>query len=145
MDFVFTKATQLIGQAALDFVNDNFEVILVDDTNTCIADRDAATIDAITTLGELAGTGYARKALASKAMTLDNPNNQSFFDAADTAYTAINAGTAEAALIYKKVNDDTDSIPVLFLDGGQFPMVTNGGNITVQWQATGLCKLGSPA
>ena len=140
MDFVFTKATEQILKGAIDFVNDDIRVILVDNTNTALADRDAATISGITTLGELAGTGYARKSLANQAVVQDDPNDQSYFDADDVGYTGINAGTAEAALVYKHVTSDADSIPLFYLDGGQFPIVTNGSDVTIQWTATGLMK-----
>src|SRR5688572_1578000 len=44
--------------------------------------------------GELSGTGYARQTLAGKTLAYDAANDRVEFDANDTVFTGINAGTA---------------------------------------------------
>lgn len=140
-NLMFTKATELLLSGSLDFANDDIRIALVDATTTAVADRDAATLSGISTLGEIAGTGYVRKVLANTVVNRDDPNNQSEFDADDVLWSAINAGTAVAAIIYKHVTNDTDSIPLIYIDEGDFPIVTNGSDATIVWDAEGIMKV----
>jgi len=96
---------------------------------------------------ELSGTGYTggfggsgRKALASRAVTQDDTNDWSYFDAADVVWTAINAGTAAYAIVIKEITDDTAS-PILVVVDVSPDIVTNGGDYTIQWATDGICKI----
>lgn len=100
--------------------------------------------------GELAGTGYTggfggagRKALASKTFTEDDANDRAEFDAADVTWTAINAGTAAQASIIDETGaaDDTGVEVVANIDDGGFPVATNGGDLTIAWNAEGILQL----
>lgn len=100
--------------------------------------------------GELSGTGYTggfggagRKALASKTYTEDDANDRAEFDAADLTWTAINAGTVAQANILDETgaSDDTGTEVVANIDTGGFPVVTNGGDLTIAWNAEGIIQL----
>src|SRR5512146_1743544 len=80
--------------------------------------------------GELSGTGYTRKTLASKTLTYDTANDRVAWDAADITWTAITAGTAAQATLWDNT-PSTDFSRRLFLnvDTGGFPVVTNGGDL----------------
>jgi len=140
-NIVYTQATKEIGDGNIDWINDDIRVILVDNSTTADTEEDAATISGFTTLGELSGTGYSRKVLASKAVNKDDANNRTEFDAADVVYTSINAGTAQAAIIYKHVTNDTDSIPLMYIDQTDFPIITNGGDVTLNFNVEGILQL----
>lgn len=90
---------------------------------------------------ELSGTGYVRKTLASLATSLDNVNDRSELDAADVTWTAIDAATAKAAILYAFVTNDADSWLIGYIDTGGFPIVTNGGDVTLQWNAEGIVQI----
>lgn len=92
-------------------------------------------------LGELSGTGYTRKTLASKTATADTSNARAEFDADDVAWTGINAGTAAGLIILRFVTTDADSPLIGYIDTGGFPITTNGGDVTVQWNAEGIIQL----
>lgn len=89
--------------------------------------------------GELTGTGYARQTLGSKTLTYDAANDRVEWDAADVTFTAINAGTAAQATYFQNVGA-VDSARRLWLnvDTGGFPVVTNGGDLTIQHNAEGI-------
>ena len=91
--------------------------------------------------GELSGTGYVRKTLASKTLTYDTANDRVEWDAADITWTAINAGTAQRATYYDN-SQSTDVSRRLWLnvDTGGFPIVTNGGDLTIQHNAEGIAQ-----
>jgi hypothetical protein len=59
------------------------------------------------------------------------------FDAADVTFTAVTAGsTLEAVVIYKDTGVAGTSPLIAYIDTiTGFPLATNGGDITVQWDA----------
>lgn len=98
--------------------------------------------------GELSGTGYAagfggagRKTVGSKTLAYDAANDRVEFDGADVSWTAINAGTAAQLTLLREVTNDAGSPPIANVDSGGFPVVTNGGDLTVQWNAEGIIHL----
>jgi hypothetical protein len=139
-NFAYTEAKHGILNGDIDLTGDDIRVLLVASGSTCGTEEDVTTISGFTTLSELSGTGYVRKALANEIVNKDNANDRAEFDADDVVWSAINAGTAIAALIYKHVTGDADSIPLFYIDSN-FPFVTNGGDFTLQWNAEGIAQL----
>lgn len=127
----------------LDFLNQTMQVGLSTSTHVPNQDDnfldDGGADDFID--GELSGTGYSRQTLASKTVTYDTANNRVEFDAADTTWTGINAGTAAQATVHR--DNTTDATSTLFcdVDTGGFPVTTNGGDVTIQWNAEGIVQL----
>lgn len=98
--------------------------------------------------GELSGTGYTggfggsgRKSIGSKTMAYDAANDRVELDGADVSWTAINAGTAAQATLMKEGTANTDSPCLANVDSGGFPVTTNGGDLTIQWNAEGIIHL----
>ena len=139
-NFAYTHALALLLKGDIDFENDDIRVMLIDSTTTADTEKDVSFIGDFSTLGELSGTGYVRKALGTQVVNQDDPNDRGEFDAADIVWTAINAGTAQAMLIYKHVTNDADSIPIAYVDTGGFPISTSGGDVTIQWNAQGILQ-----
>jgi hypothetical protein len=125
---------------AVDLLNHDIRMALVGSTFNGTAN--AEFVGSIGTLGELSGTGYVRKVLASKTFTVDTGNNRAEFDCADVVWTGINAGTAIGYILYRHVTNDADSPFIGFVDTGGFPLTTNGGDLTVQVNAEGLIQCG---
>jgi hypothetical protein len=93
--------------------------------------------------GELSGTGYTAGGdlLGSQTVAYDSANDRVEFDAADAAWTGINAGTAAQATVLKDTGTPTTSPVLVDVDSGGFPVVTNGGDLTIQWNAEGIFQL----
>lgn len=143
MSFVYTVATEEF-QAGLDLVNDDIRFLLVMSNSTADTEEDVQVLSGFTTLDEYDGTNYARKVLAGKSITQDTSNNKSVFDADAISFTSLGAGTRECigAIFYKHVTDDTDSIPLFFLnDVAQFPFQGMGETINFDWGALGIHEL----
>ena len=92
---------------------------------------------------ELSGTGYTggyggsgRKALASKVMGKSDSTDKAYIDAADSTWTAINAGTIAWAIVFKEITNDASSPVIANVDVAD--IVTNGGDVTIQWDAAGI-------
>jgi len=149
-DFVYNLAKKQLLDGSLDLDTDDIRVMLVDSGYTANKDHDyvdgGGADDPVD--HELSGTGYTggyggsgRKALASRAVTEDDTNDAGKFDAADVTWSAINAGTAACAIVIKKgTADDTTAVLIAHYDTG-FPVVTNGGDVTLQWNANGILAL----
>jgi hypothetical protein len=127
----------------LDLITDTIKVMLVNDTYTYNADHDFADDVAST---ELNGVGYAngfggsgRKTLASKTLTNDTANDRIEFDAADVTWTAINAGTIGGAVLVRETVNDAGSRIICFLDPSN--LVTNGGDVTLVFDAQGIAQV----
>lgn len=93
--------------------------------------------------GELSGTGYTTggDALGTQTVAYDTVNDRVEFDAADAAWTAINAGTAAQATVQKHTGTATTSPVLCNVDTGGFPVTTNGGDLTIQWNAEGILQI----
>ena len=148
---IYNRAKKEIMDGTIDLLADTIKAMLV--TSSYVADPDNDFVDAGGANDpvdhELSGTGYAagwagagRKTLASKTATEDDANNRAEFLAANLAWTAINAGTAAAVIIFKNgTSDDTTSKLIAYIDSGGFPIVTNGGDLNITWNAEGILQL----
>jgi len=74
------------------------------------------------------------------ALTEADPDGTGACDATDDlTFRAIAAGTIKGVVIFVEVSTDANSPLVAYYDtdsGGKFPITANGGDITIQWQAT---------
>ena len=154
-NFTFTEALEEFAKGSINLGagGDTIKVMLVM-TNTTADDEgatgvDAATISAIAggVLDEYDGSAYVRMDVDNEAVTKDSSANKGVFDGDDVTWLALGVGSrqAQAALVYKHVTDDTDSIPLYYVDTGGFPFAGNGSDVTIQWAAAGICLFQNPS
>lgn len=149
MSFVYTNAARALLAGEIDLDTDDIRVALVMTNTSADTDKDAATISAFGTLDEFDGIGYSRQALGNEAVAADNANDRGEFDAGDVQWSAVQAGSRDIAgiLVLKHVTDDSDSIPLAYIDAddaGLLPTLTpNGGSIIITWNAEGILQLAS--
>jgi hypothetical protein len=117
----------------IDFENDTINVLLVDTSHTFDKTHDFVS-DIVA--NEASGTGYARKTLANAAIALDAANDRVEFDADNPSYTALDAGTIAAAIVFKQVTNDADSPLIAQIDFAD--LVTNGSDVELQINSEGL-------
>lgn len=78
--------------------------------------------------------------LAATMTTLSVANN--VFDADDATHSSVTGDVAESVIIYKHTGVESTSRLVCFLDTlTGLPVTPGGGNITVQWHASGIFSL----
>lgn len=133
---LYNKLYQLALTGGIDLEDDTINVLLVDDTYTADKAHDFVS-DVVA--DELSGTGYTRKTLAGKSVTLDNGNNRVTFDATDPVWTGLDAGVIGGAVIFKQVTNDADSPLICYLDPTN--LTTNGSDVTLQFNAAGILRL----
>ncbi len=120
---LYAKGKEKILAAAINFVDDTIKVALVKNTYPQDLTNDEF-FSAIATY--VVGTPQT---LASKTIT------NGVFDAADVTYTTVPAGsTLEGVVIYKDTGVAGTSALLAYIDNiTGFPLATNGGDITIQW------------
>lgn len=131
---MFNNAKQ--GGTQFTWGSDTIMCLLLSSSYTFDPDHD--TVDNVDA-NELSGTGYVRKTLASKTVTVDDTLDEVRYDAADVVWTGANFGTVAGAIVYKFVTNDTDSVPLVWSELTS-PSLTNGGDFTLQWSTEGVFK-----
>lgn len=122
-NMAYNRLQYRIGNQDLDWKAGGVTIkcLLLRDTGAYTPDPDHDVIDDIISGGggiEISVTSYARVALTNKSTTLDDVNDLTKFDADNLAFGDLEPGqTVIAAVFYEEVTDDTDSIPLLYLDG----------------------------
>lgn len=120
------KALLLVGD--IDLAADDIRAIIVDTADyTYSAAHDF--LDDVPAGARVAVSA----ALASKTTTAG------VFDAADVTLSAVTGDSVEAVILYRHTGTDATSDLIAYIDG--VSVTPNGGNITVQWNASGIFAL----
>lgn len=123
----------------IDLDTDTIHVALV--TSSYTPDQDTHDFfDDVT--NEVVGTGYTAggSALASKAVSADNTDNEGVFDANDVAWTTSTI-TARGAVLYKKRGGASSADELIaYIDFGS-DKVSTAGTFTIAWNAEGILNL----
>jgi hypothetical protein len=144
-DTVYNRGKYLLSSGGIVWGTADLRALLIktDDNGTLPStawDVDlnfVSDLEAVTNISELSGTGYSRKTLGTFVATEDDTNDWVTLDAADVTWTGIDAGTARAIVVYV-YNASDAAAELVSLHDTNFPKTTNGGDLTVQWPATGI-------
>jgi hypothetical protein len=86
------------------------------------------------------GTGYTRKTLTGKTVTVDQANDRVVFDASDVIYTAVETNeTWDAVILYLDSGSDATSKLIAYIEIDA--LVTNGSDASIVWASTGIFRL----
>jgi hypothetical protein len=124
---------------SIDLDTDTIHVALV--TSSYSPNQDSHDFfDDVT--NEVSGTGYTAggAALANKAVTADNTDNEGVFDADDVTWGSSTI-TARGAVLYKKRGGASSADELIcYIDFGS-DKSSSAGNFTIQWAAEGILNL----
>jgi len=126
----YPVAFDQMAEGDLDLLVDDLRCFLVDAADYTFAN----THDFLNDVAAGARVGTAT-ALASKTSTF--ATNVWTFDAADTTLTSVTGDQSEAVIVYKHTGTESTSTLVLYLELSS-AVTPNGGNITLQWNSSGL-------
>ena len=128
---MYTAAKVLLLKGDIDLENDTIKVALIDVADYTFSAAHDFWDDA------LAGAVGTPQALTSKTFT------SGVFDAADATIPTVSGDPCEALILYKDTGDPATSPLIAYLDTGVtgLPVTPNGGNITVQWNGSGIFAL----
>lgn len=140
MSFCYTEFKRLLATAGFNWATADIRALFVMTNTTADTEEDVNTISAFTTLDEMDGANYVRKALTTESVDEDLANNRAELKS-DTpiGWTSLGAGTrqVQAMILYRHVTNDTDSVPLLFIDSGGFPFTASGSNVNANMNAEG--------
>jgi hypothetical protein len=150
MSLVFNRFKKEILDGTIDLAGGTIKVMLV--TSSYVANENDDFLEERVDDAnehELTGTGYTpgfasadRKTLSGKGFAEDDPNNRGEFDdSGDITWTGIDAGTVAGIVVYNHLTNDAASVMICYIDSGGLPIVTNGGDLTIQWNAEGILQL----
>ena len=120
---LYAKGKEKFLSGAINLITDTIKVALVKNTYP----QNLTTDDFYDDISAyVIGTPQT---LAAKSVALGG------FDAGDVTYTAVTAGdTLEGVVIYKDTGSAATSPLLIYIDSiTGFPLATNGGDITIQW------------
>jgi len=146
---VYNQFKKYIADGTIDLDSNNIWVALVMTNTTVDTENDGIEhIGDFTTLDECDGANYVRKALASKAVTVNDANDRAEFDAADVTWSSLGNGTRaiQGVLVYVDSDNDgasADDATNDVIAYVEFTSTVNpgGGDFTIQWHANGLLLL----
>ena len=140
-----------VGEPPLELLLDIIRVALMDVT---YLGTPIFNIDTDVDFGDISGqeivaTGYVARgdgiALANKATTINLTTDIAEFDADDLTYTAIGNGTNDTfdsiVVMREQTAGATDANTLLIANTAVSSTTTNGGNITLVWNAAGILHL----
>ncbi|MGW9371178.1 hypothetical protein ACWGVR_14345 [Streptomyces xanthophaeus] len=125
---LYTSFKALLLNADIDLAADDIRAVIVDTADyTFSAAHDF--------LDDVAGGARVAvsSAMGSKTTT------GGVFDAADVTFNAVTGDSVEAIVLYKHTGSDATADLIAYIDG--VSVTPNGGNITVQWNASGIFAL----
>jgi len=140
---VFNAAKGAFADGTLDWDDDDIRVLLLSDDADI--DTDLTTVAAVlaeTNNTEVTTTGYSRKVIANRTVTVNSGDDRAELDGDDVEWLAIgdNTETAVAALVYQHdAGGDSASLPVAYVDFTDTTL--NGGDFTIQWSSDGIITL----
>lgn len=125
---LYTSFKALLLTAGINLSSDDIRAVIVDSA-------DYAFSAAHDFLDDVPGGARVAvsSALGSKTTT------GGVFDAADATLSAVTGDSVEAVVIYKHTGTDSTSSLIAYIDG--VTVTPNGGNITIQWDPTGIFAL----
>lgn len=136
---IYNSFKRDIMNGSIDLDTDTIKVMLV--TSAYTPDQDAHDKrDDVT--NEVSGSGYSAggSALANKAVTADNTDNEGVFDADDLSWATATI-TARGAVLYKSRGGAASADELLmYIDFGS-DIVSTGGTFLITWAAEGILNL----
>lgn len=123
-----------LGQA-LDWVNDNFSVALMDGTYTPDIDADENWDDI--SANEISATNYTAggQALSGKAITIDDTNDQAEYDCDNPSWSSLGPATIGYAVIYRDTGTPSTSWLLCYIE---IATNSNGGDYTITISGEGV-------
>lgn len=136
---VYNIFKQKIMEKLIDLVNDTIKVALMNNSHSFAASSVTNDEWSDVSANEASGTGYTTggASLASKAVTVDNTDNEGVFDAADVTWSSSTI-TAYHAVIYDDTTATKYLIASIDFSGAKS---SSAGNFTIQWNAEGILNI----
>lgn len=137
-DFTYTYGA--LDAASVNMATADLRVLLVTASSDALTDRDAQFIGSLSPLNEFAGSPYARQAISGEALAVDLANDRARLNANLITFAGIAGGAqVKAAIVYRHVTNDSDSIPWFKFE---FDHTPSGSDLVIDPTTNGLAVIG---
>jgi len=138
---IYNKFKEQVLLGEVDLVDDTLKVALVAAYTPDIDTHTAWATTAAPGSLEFATDGnYSAATLGSASATVDTDNDRAAFDGADVTWSSLNLGSSSASPSHAVMYDDTHASDLLVCYW-EVTTASNGGNYTLQFNATGIMTL----
>jgi hypothetical protein len=125
---IYSTGLLAIATGAVSWANSTIKAMIVDSGYTFTKSNEFVSSVAGDEVTNATGTGYERKTLTNKTVTL--ATDIVTFDADNLTYTAVDTNeTWDALIVYAEVTSDADSILLAYLPVDE--LVTNGSDAII--------------
>lgn len=139
MSKLYNSGLGAIVDGSVTWATATIKAIVVDSTYT-FDDNDQFVTDITGEVTNATGTGYSRKTLTGKTVTVDQANDRVVFDASDVTYTEVETNeTWDAVVLFQESGADATSKLICFIEIDD--LVTNGSDASIVWASTGIFRL----
>ena len=137
-DIIWNAFKANIMNGGIDLDTQTIKVALVTSTFAPNIDTEEDFADVT---NEITGTGYTAggQALTTKAVTIDDTDNEGVFDADDVTWSTSTI-TARGAVVYYDSTVAATSLLICYLDFGS-DQTSTAGDFTIAWNAEGILNL----
>lgn len=133
---LYNKGLLKLLDGTIDYLTDNVAILIV--SNNYVFDRTQEFVSNIS--DEISGSGYARKSLTSKTVTLNTTSNVVTFDCGTITYTALDsANVLAAAIIYAETGVDSSSSLIANIDFEN--LTTSNSDVNIVTSPVGLFEI----
>ena len=139
MSKLYNSGLGAIADGTITWATSTVKALIVESTYT-FNDNHVFVSDITNEVTNSSGTGYARKTLTGKTVTVDQANDRVVFDASDVIYTAVETNeTWDAVILYLDSGADATSKLIAYIEIDA--LVTNGSDASIVWASTGIFRL----
>lgn len=139
MSKLYNTGLGAISDGTIAWATSTVKAMIVESTYT-FNDNHVFVSDITNEVTNSSGTGYARKTLTGKTVTVVQADDRVVFDASDVIYTAVETNeTWDAVILYLDSNADATSRLIAYIEIDA--LVTNGSDASIVWASTGIFRL----
>jgi hypothetical protein len=139
MSKLYNSGLGAIADGTITWATSTVKALIVDSTYT-FNDNHVFVSSVTNEVTNSLGTGYARKTLTGKTVTVVQADDRVVFDASDVIYTAVETNeTWDAVILYLDSGSDATSKLIAYIEIDA--LVTNGSDASIVWASTGIFRL----
>lgn len=144
----YNNIKEALFNGNVDLDSETIEAALVGNNTSYTPDSDTESVvddvlDDGTTAEELDDTSYERKAIPNASVSLDTASDEAVLDGDDVSWPAIDTSQSiQGVLVYVARGSDSTNLLIGYDDSdSDFPLPTNGSDVTMQWDSDGITAL----
>lgn len=129
-NLVYDNAKVGLGNGTINWLTSDIRILLTKGSGYSPTPGDSSVASIVPASNEATGTNYARKSLASKAISRDDVNGRALYQAANLVWSAAGFSATTGAIVYLFNASDASALLLVHFD---FFSTPNGADLTLEW------------